>query len=233
MVHDPFYDLMPRRPEPVWEPGRMALISIDLQYLDAHPEGMVGRLARAKGLEHLLEPRWNGIEAILPNVRRLQDAFRAAGEEVMHVRIRYRTPDGRDAGKAFTPGPEVQAIEADVRDQDFLPEVAPRSNEMIFDKTTAGAFNSGDLEGVLRRMKIDHVVLTGIVTDGCVELTARDAADRGLSVTIIEDGCSAPTPEAHRDAVERMTDGGFIASKTTDEAIDLLRRSHGAQTTRA
>lgn len=233
MVHDPFYDLMPRRPEPEWEPGKMALLTIDLQYLDAHPDGMVGRRARAKGLEHLLEPRWTGIAKILPNVRRLQDAFRAAGEEVAHVRIRYRTADGRDAGRSFTPGPEVQSVEADDRDQEFLPDVAPQPNEMIFDKTTAGAFNSGDLEGVLRRMKIDHLVITGIVTDGCVELTARDAADRGLNVTIIEDGCSAPTPEAHTDAVERMTDGGFITSKTTDEAIELLHRAQARRARRS
>lgn len=226
MVHDPFYDLMPRRPEPRWESGKTALLTIDLQYLDAHPDGMVGRLARAKGLEEAVQPRWTGIAQILPNVRRLQDEFRAAGEEVLHIRVRYRTSDGRDAGRSFTPGPEVQAVQADARDQEFLPQVAPQSNEMIFDKTTAGAFNSGDLEGVLRRMRIDHIVLTGIVTDGCVELTARDAADRGFNVTIISDGCSAPTPEAHQDAIERLTDGGFITAKTTDEAITLLRGAH-------
>lgn len=227
MVHDPFYDLMPRRPEPTWESGRLALITIDLQYLDAHPEGMIGRLARAKGMERLLQPRWEGIEGILPNVRRLQDAFREAGEEVMHVRVHYRTRDGRDAGKGFLPGPEVHALESDERDKEFLPEVAPQGEEMVFNKTTAGALNSGDFENVLRRMRIDHLVITGIVTDGCVELTARDASDRGFKVTLISDGCSAPTPEAHVDAVERMTDGGFIVPKTTDEAIALLQQARG------
>jgi nicotinamidase-related amidase len=113
-------------------------------------------------------------------------------------------------------------VESDEHDQEFLPEVAPQGDEMIFNKATAGAFNSGDLENVLRRMRIDHLVITGIVTDGCVELTARDASDRGFNVTLVSDGCSAPTPEAHEDAIARMTDGGFITAKTTDEAIALL-----------
>jgi len=228
-MHDPFYDLVPRPPEPPWERRRVALITIDLQYSDAHRDGLAGRPAKAKGMEDTLEPRWQAIDAILPNVHRVQDAFRAAGQEVIHVRVAYRTKDGRDAGeRAHTPKAELQAPQSDDRDYEFLPEVAPIGDEMIFNKTTASALNSSDLEGVLRRMGISHVILTGIVTDGCVELTARDAADRGFGVTIVTDGTSAPSPEAHVDAIQRLTDGGFIVAKASDEVIDSVTRL-GAQ----
>ncbi|MDB5057573.1 MAG: hypothetical protein JWO59_1045, partial [Chloroflexi bacterium] len=45
MAHDPYYDLVPRPPEPVWQRDKLALVTIDLQYLDAHPSGWMGRLA--------------------------------------------------------------------------------------------------------------------------------------------------------------------------------------------
>jgi nicotinamidase-related amidase len=73
-------------------------------------------------------------------------------------------------------------------------------------------------------MGIDHLVMTGIVTDGCVELSSRDAADRGYKVTLVADACSASTPEAHEDAIERMTDGSFVAARTTEDVAAAVRR---------
>jgi ureidoacrylate peracid hydrolase len=229
MTHDPFYDLVPRPPEPDWHAGRIALLTIDLQYLDAHPTGWMGRLGVTQGREDLLQQRWDAIAAIVPNVRRLQDAFRAAGNEVMHIRVAYRTQDGRDAGKAYMPSPDAEPIPRTERDDDFLDGVAPVGDEIIFSKTSAGVFNSTAIDSVLRRMGISRLVFTGIVTDGCVELSARDAADRGYTCMLVSDGCASSTPEAHLDALERMTDGGFIAAKTTDEVIALLEQAAAPQ----
>jgi nicotinamidase-related amidase len=230
-MHDPFYDLFPRRPAPPLVDRRVALLTIDLQYLDAHPDGWVGRVARSHGRESILRPRWDAIEAILPKVRQLQDAFRDAGQEVIHVRVAYRTEDGRDAGLAYMPTADLEAAERDERDDELLPEVAAVGDEMIFSKTSASVFSTTEIDSVLRRMGIDHLVFTGIVTDGCVELSARDAADRGYRVTLAADACSASTPEAHDDAIARMTDGGFIAARTTDdiaEDVASLRAAVGA-----
>jgi nicotinamidase-related amidase len=67
----------------------------------------------------------------------------------------------------------------------------------------------------------------GIVTNGCVELTARDAADRGYWVTLVSDGCAAFTPELHANALERITDGGLIAAKTTEEVLAMIAANAG------
>lgn len=229
-VHDPFYDLFPPRPYAPLESQRVALVTIDLQYLDAHPDGWIGRLAAGRGKKSLLEPRWEGIRRTLPNIRRLQDTFRAAGQEVIHVRVAYRTWNGRDAGRAFMPTAELESDARDERDDEFLPEIAPVGDEMIFSKRSSSVFSTTEIDDVLRRMGIDHLVLTGIVTDGCVELSARDAADRGYLVTLVTDGCSASTPEAHVDALERMTDGSFISARPTEDLVrevQRLRRAPG------
>lgn len=222
-MHDPFYDFFPKREPVPLVAGEIALVTIDLQFLDAHPDGWVGRIADAAGNPELLAPRWEGINESLPKIRSIQDAMRAAGEEVMHVRVAYKTEDGRDGGKAFMPSTDVEPLPRDAVDDDFLPEVAPIENEVVFSKTSSSVFNSTGIDKVLHRMGIRHLIMTGIVTDGCVELSARDAADRGYAVTLVSDGCSASTPEAHVDALERMNDGGFVAVKTAAQIVDEIR----------
>ena len=76
-------------------------------------------------------------------------------------------------------------------------------------------------------MGITHLVFTGIVTEGCVELSARDAADRGYTVSLVHDACTSSTIELHENALVRMTDGGFIASRSTEEgARNWKTRNH-------
>ena len=221
-MHDPFYDLFPRPPEPDWRSGELALFTIDMQYMDAHPDGWMGRVARSLGRDDLLMQRYEAIERILPRIRELQDAFRARGHEVVHVRIAYRTQDGREAGRAFMPSPHAQSVPREPRDDEILPEVAPAGDELVFSKTSSSVFSTTDVERVLWNLGVRHLVFTGLVTDGCVELSARDASDRGFAVTLVEDACCASTPEAHADAIERMTDGGFIVSVSTEQALRRL-----------
>ena len=220
MVHDPYYDLVPEPPEPPFDALRTALLTIDLQYLDAHPDGWMGRLARDQGKPQVLQERWDFIAQILPQVRRLQDACRAGGVEVIHIRVAYRTRDGRDGGRALAGG--EMATQADERDDAFLEMVAPVGDEIIIDKTSAGAFNSTAIDQVLRNMGIDRLWVSGIVTEGCVEMTARDAADRGYFVTLVSDGCASSTHVAHEDALQRMSDGGLIKVRTVDQLIQRM-----------
>ena len=222
-MHDPFYDLFPPPTPPAWVPGELALMTIDMQYMDAHPDGWMGRVARARGKEHVLEERYAAISAALPKIRRLQDAFRSAGQEVLHARIAFRTKDGREAGRAYMPDPHDQPVAREPFDDEILPEVAPLGDELVFSKTSSSVFSTTDVERVLWNLRIRHLVFSGLVTDGCVELSARDASDRGFRVTLVEDATCASTREAHVDAIQRMTDGGFVVACSTDEAVERLR----------
>jgi nicotinamidase-related amidase len=218
MAHDPYYDLITLPPEPPFDPQHTALLTIDLQYLDAHPDGWMGRLARDQGKPNQLAERFAFIQDILPNVRRLQDACRANGVEVIHIRVAYRTRDGRDGRRGLSADlARVTPIEP--HDDDFLEEIAPVGDEIIIDKTSAGTFNSTSIDQLLRNMKITTLWVTGIVTEGCVEMTARDAADRNFLVTLVSDGCASSTHVAHEDALQRMGDGGLIKVRTVDELV--------------
>ena len=222
MAHDPFYDLVPA---PVHHPiaaKTSALLVIDLQYLDAHPEGWMGRLCRDQGIPDQLNERWSGIEGILPNVRSLQDSCRAAGIEVIMIRVAYQTTDHRDGGRSLALRSPTTPIVA--QDDEFLPAIAPLPGEIIINKMSAGTFNSTNIDRILRNLGVKQLLVTGIVTEGCVELTSRDAADRGYSVTLVSDGCASSTRVAHLDALQRMGDGGQILVRTTADVLSDIQQ---------
>ncbi len=219
MVHDPYWDLVEEPQEPPFDPKRTAMLIIDLQYLDAHPDGWMGRLARDQGKPDQLQERFAFIQDILPNVQRLQQFCRATGVEVIHVRIAFRTHSTRDGKRGLLNRLEQTPLNA--RDYDILDEIAPLPDEIIINKTSVSTFNSTNIDQVLRNMQIDRLWVTGIVTEGCVELTARDAADRGYYVTLVTDACASSTHAGHDDAVQRITDGNVIKGRMVDDLVAL------------
>ena len=67
-------------------------------------------------------------------------------------------------------------------------------------KVAYSAFFNTQLDWV-RRAGIEHVAICGIVTNGGVASTARDAHMRDYHVTVLADGCAAPTPALHDAAL--------------------------------
>jgi len=226
MAYDPYYQLIPEPKEPSFDPRRTALVVIDLQHGCAHPDGLMGRLAKEHNKPWLLQERWDFVNEILPRVRKLQDACRDVGIELIHVRVKYLTKDHRDGQRSLAR--EVKARASNAFDLEFLDMVAPQGDEIILDKTSAGAFNSTALDQMLRNMGRDRLLFAGMVTEGCVEMTARTAADRGYYTTLVSDGCSSSTHLAHYDALQRMTDGGLIKARTADEIIRMIDASRPA-----
>ena len=86
-------------------------------------------------------------------------------------------------------------------EHEVIDSLAPEAGELVIDKNTSSALNSTDLEGLLRNMDVETLVLNGMATDMCVETTARDAADRGLDVIVVEDATATFFEHHHRAAL--------------------------------
>jgi nicotinamidase/pyrazinamidase len=67
-----------------------------------------------------------------------------------------------------------------------------------------------ELADILRREKIDEIVILGLATDYCVKFTALDARRLGIPTTVILEGCRAINvlPDDERQAVEDMKQAG-------------------------
>ena len=73
--------------------------------------------------------------------------------------------------------------------------VAPKPGDKVVRKTRVGAFARTDLDGWLRGLSIDTVILTGISTSGVVLSTVCDAADRDYRVVVVSDACADVDPQ--------------------------------------
>jgi nicotinamidase-related amidase len=172
-----------------------ALLCIDLQYLDAAQGYGVFADADRSGVPHeAQEYYFDRLKyTVLPNVRRLQDAFRARGLEVLHTRIQSLTRDGRDRG----PGHKRLGLHAapGSKEAEFLEQVAPLDDEIVINKTASGVFNATNIEYILRNLNITGLVVVGVYSNECVSTAIRDACDLGFHVTLPSDGCATVTPE--------------------------------------
>lgn len=199
-----------------------ALLCIDMQYLDA---------ARGCGVFASAETPSIPVEAqdyyfdqlehtVLPNVARLQAAFRARELEVIHVRIQSLTRDGRDRG----PGHKRLGLHAapGSRDAEFIESVAPQGDEIIINKTASGVFNSTNIEYVLRNLNIDGLFVVGVYSNECVSTAIRDACDLGFYVTLVSDACATVTPELQHATMTTMKDR-YARVLSTEAAIAELR----------
>lgn len=201
---------------------RTALLCIDMQYLDAAPGHGVFADVEASGVPgEAQEYYFDRLKyTVLPNVRKLQDAFRAHNLEIIHTRIQSLTKDGRDRGAAHkrlglhaAPGS---------KEAQFLDEVAPRDDEIIIDKTASGVFNASNIAYVLRNLGVTGLFITGVYSNECVSTAIRDACDRGFYVTLISDGCATVTPELQKATITTMKDR-YARVLNTAEAIREIR----------
>lgn len=208
--------LFPILPDFPIERGRAALITIDMQYLDAHPDYGLGRKARDVGVSELVREYFDEVAKIIPNIQRLQAASRQAGIEVIHVSISPHTQDAREC----PPVTRLLKIRPPkgTRETEIIDELKPQGDEMVLTKITSSAFNSTSLNLILGNMGIDTVIVCGVITNGCVESTVRDARDLGYKVIVAADGCATWTRESHERALRFMA-GSFANVVTTDEIL--------------
>jgi nicotinamidase-related amidase len=88
-------------PEVVPTAGNTALVVIDMQYLDAHPDFGLARRAKEEGRFQILNHLFARLPLVIHNIRRVQNACRQAGIEVIFIKIQSYTQDGRDLSPSY------------------------------------------------------------------------------------------------------------------------------------
>jgi nicotinamidase-related amidase len=195
----------PERGAPL-DPVRTAVLVIDVQKGIYHP-------GAAEARPHFHR---TATEMAIPNIARLLAAARAARAEVVFTVIQSLTRDGRDrsldykqTGFHFGPG----SMEAEVCD-----EVAPWADEMVLPKTSSSLFNSTVFEYLMRNIGIDTILVTGFLTDQCIDHSIRDGADRGFRMVCPRDACTTDSESRHLNAIAAFT--GYCRIATTPVLVE-------------
>jgi ureidoacrylate peracid hydrolase len=185
---------------PIRTAANCALLVVDVQVFNTVPgDGEFPEVDPANVPDHLAYYFDRVAGTVLPNIRRLQDACRRAGSEVLFTVIESLTTDGRDRGLDYKiTGFNVPRGSPWAK----MPEaVAPRGDEIVIPKTSSSVFMSTNIDYVLRNLEIEQLIVAGLLTDQCVESVVRDACDLGYLVTVPEDACGTFSEERHRSSL--------------------------------
>lgn len=217
-------------PVPMRRDGSTALVIIDMQYRDASPDHGVG-LAMQKISPGSMDYFFERVETLLiPSIRELLDYFRSHGLPVIHVLLGSDHRDLRDCPPRFREWAGKLERESGISDifwsggrgYEVREEIAPIEGETIVRKLTMGAFNSGNIDTVLRSMGISSLVITGVSTNACVETTARDAADRGYACVIVDEATADYDAEAHDATLRGFHFNLGRVARTSEDVIAAL-----------
>jgi nicotinamidase-related amidase len=144
-------------------------------------------------------------EKLVPNVKRVLDAARGSGLQVIYVAVgrrrEFMSPRNKFSGATGFVTDPAQLAQA----MAFVEAVAPREDEPIVRKPRISAFYGSELQSMLTARDIDTIVLTGVATDFVVDSTARYAADADYRVIVLEDCCGAFSDEQHACAISSLS----------------------------
>jgi nicotinamidase-related amidase len=182
------------RPGLVLEPGRCALLVVDMLRYFAHPEGRCFLPAA---------------EPIIPGIRALLDSWRGFGGTVAFTRHCHAGGDDLGMlGRFFS-----DYVRKGEPDAELVDELAPRDGEPVFEKTTYDAFLGTGLEAFLRGRGAEQVLVAGVLTHMCVETTARAAFCRGFQVYVPADGTASSCEERHLQSLKAMADAVAVVTR--------------------
>ena len=197
------------------DPARTALVLVDLQNDFLHPEGAYRRAGQKSP----------AIAALPARLKPVADAMRRAGGWIVSTHFTLVPGKG---GEPFI-AEHLRRLRPFLRRGDFLPGSfghalvdALQPADLSVEKVAFSAFYQSRLEFVLRKAGIDTLVFAGIVTNGGIASTVRDAHVRDLRCIVLSDGCAAFSEEVHEAT---LVDLGTVATVLTCEAfLDRLGR---------
>lgn len=195
------------------DPKRTALLTIDLQNDFLHPKGAYGRAGQTSDL----------ISALPNRIKPLATALRAKGGTYISAQF------------TLVPGPEEEPLIAPhlkklrpfLGKGDFAPgafghaltdDLAPA--DYTVEKVAYSAFYQTRLEYILRALEIDTIIVGGIVTNGGVASTVRDAHLRNIHTVLLSDGCAAFNPDVHDATLISL--GSITPIMTCFEMLEAL-----------
>ncbi len=176
---------------------RTALLTIDLQNDFLHPEGAYGRAGQSAP----------AIAALPDRIAPLRGALVAAGGS--YISAQFTLVPGR-GGEPFI-AEHLRKLRPFLTKGDFTPGGfghdlvdTLKPADFTIEKVAYSAFYQTRLEYILRAMDIDTLIVGGIVTNGGVASTLRDAHLRDIHTVMLSDGCAAFKTDVHEATITSL-----------------------------
>ena len=225
--------LLPAKPESLKvEVERAAVIVVDMQNDFGSKGGLFDRI----GID--ISP----IQVVIPRIRRVLDCSRRLGIRTIYLKMGFHS-DLSDAGAADSPnwikhrqhigeaihapdGTPSRILIRDTWNTDIVSELKPQPGDITVYKHRYSGFYQTDLDDILQRLNIKHLVFTGCTTSVCVESTMRDAMFRDYSCLLLEDCAAEPIglglPRSNHEATLLVMQALFAWVSDSSEFVTAL-----------
>lgn len=198
------------------KPAQTALLIVDLQNDFLHPKGAYARGGQKSA----------AIAALPERIAPLADALRRKGGWI--VSTQFTLVPGREGEPLISP--HLKEIRPFLRKGDFQPgewghqlvdQLQPA--DLTVEKVAYSAFYMTRLEWLLRKVGIDTLIVSGIVTNGGVASTVRDAHVRDINTCVLSDGCAAFSAETHQAAIADL--GTVSTVMNCEQALQIIEKA--------
>jgi nicotinamidase-related amidase len=197
------------------ELGSSALLFIDVQNFSVRREGGEFKDLSDEEIASRYGYYFDRLKAVVSNMRKLQEAFRCVGVEVLYTTIESLTEDGRDRSLDYKITGFL--VPKGAWDGKVIDELAPGDDEIVLPKGSSSVFVSTNIDYLLRNLGVRQLVICGLITDQCVESAVRDACDLGYLVTLVTDACATYSAERHEDSLRAIK--GYCRQVTTESLV--------------
>jgi len=151
----------------------------------------------------------------------LQERFRRAGLPIVYTTIAY-AHDLHDGGLFVKKVPSLAILKRGSPLTEVDKRLRPRAGERVLEKQYASAFFGTDLDGYLRSLSVDTVVMTGCTTSGCIRASAVDSLQYGYHTLVVRDAVGDRAPGPHEANLFDI-DAKYADVVSLSNVLDYLR----------
>jgi nicotinamidase-related amidase len=162
------------------------------------------------------------VPTLLANAKKALAAARAAKMPIFHVKVAFRPghPEVSPNNVGFSAAKSANRLVLGTPGAEIHPDVAAIDGEPTIVKHRISPMTDTELPTLLRARDVNHLVMCGVSTSGCILSSVRYAADQDYRMTIVEDCCADPDAEAHAFLMKKLypkqcavvTTDAFVAS---------------------
>ena len=194
-------------------PGRTVLTLVDLQRDFLHPDGWYAE--RGIDISHM--------RRVIEPTQRLLAAARRVGVPVVWTRHGYK--DGSDGGPFMELRPFLRdgGLRQGTWGYEILDDFEMAPDDWLVEKARLSAFFNTNLELVLRSLRAETVLVTGVLTNQCIAATSKDAMFRDFKPIVVEECTGTTLPHLHEPALEMIRVGWGEVRSLAETMADLDR----------
>lgn len=166
------------------------------------------------------------MDSVISNSKKLIDACRNKGIPIIYTRqINRKDSIGLSKGEPLKDDGSPFYYAANSENIEIFDEIKPQENDIVIDKYRWSAFYETSLDLILRSMGTKHVIIGGVVTDGCLMTSVFDAYFRDYDIHLVNDICTTSNEGAHMASLMIMAN--WVYNLSVYDTSNFIKQIQG------